>query len=339
MIVCFQAHACEWPTPDSDRVRTGRTALDPTSTRDPHAGRPVADSVSALLANIIDYAGLFPPASLDMPTIVANYASYLASDDAWLLERLIVPAARLDEFEACAADHLPQSDDADPWPISALTVPASDERLAADLARITTFNEAHRRPDQGLALIDVIEFKAVSVDFIDEVLDAIPDDLYPFFELPSADDPRGLIAALVGGEAGAKIRTGGVMADLYPTPAQVARFIAACAASDVPFKATAGLHHPLRQHSDAVGAEEFGFLNVFIAAALALNANLPESDLIPVLEEGSISAFSFNDDGLTWRDHRITVQELEDTRLAQAISFGSCSFDEPRAGLRALGLL
>jgi hypothetical protein len=313
--------------------------MEPTSMKHPHAGRPIADSVSALLANIIDYAGLFPPASLDMPTAVANYASYLASDDAWLLERLIVPAARLDEFEACAIDHLPRSEDADPWPISALTAPAGDDRLAVDLERIASFNETHCRPDQGPALIDVIELKAGSADAIDKALDQIPDDLYPFFELPGADDPRGRIAALVGGEAGAKIRTGGVTADLYPTPAHIARFIAACAAADVPFKATAGLHHPLRHHSEPVGTREFGFLNVFIAAALALNAELAESDLLNVLEEENIEAFSFDDDGLMWRDHRITVQELEDTRLALAISFGSCSFDEPRADLRALGLL
>jgi hypothetical protein len=313
--------------------------METTSTRHPDAGGPIADSVSALLANIIDYAGLFPPASLDMPTTVANYGSYLASDDAWLLERLILPAARLDEFEACAADHLPRSADADPWPISALTAPAGDDRLAAELARIASFNEAHRQPDQGLALIDVVELKAESVEAIDRALDQIADAVYPFFEVPTAGDPRGLITALVGGEAGAKIRTGGVTADLYPSPAEVARFIAACAAADVPFKATAGLHHPMRHHSEAVGTKEFGFLNVFVAAALALNADVGESDLMDVLAEESIKAFAFDDDRLRWRDHCIAAQELEDTRLALAISFGSCSFDEPRADLRALGLL
>ena len=313
--------------------------MEPASMRHPPAGRPIADSVSALLSNIIDYAGLFPPASLDMPTTVANYASYLATDDAWLLERLVVPAARLDEFEACAADYLPTSAQTDPWPISALTAPAGDERLAADLKRIASFNDIHRTPERGLALIDVIELKADAAEAIDHALDQIPDDLYPFFELPTRDDPRGLIASLVGGEAGAKIRTGGVTADRYPSPPDVARFIAACASADVPFKATAGLHHPLRHDSEAVGTKEFGFVNVFIAAALALNADLAESDLLPVLEEESIDAFVFHEDGLTWRDYKLTAQQLEDTRLALAISFGSCSFDEPRADLRALGLL
>jgi hypothetical protein len=274
-----------------------------------------------------------------MPTTVANYASYLASDDAWLLERLIIPVSRLDEFEEHAAAHLPKSAELDPWPISALTRPAGEEDLTDDLDRIAMFNDRHSDPRHGLALIDVIELKAQTADVIDDAIDVIPADLYPFFEFPIDDDPRGLIAALVGGEAGAKVRTGGVTADLYPSPAHLARFIAACAAADVPFKATAGLHHPLRHHSASVNAKEFGFLNVFIAAALALNGDLADAELVALLEEDAISAFRFDDGGLTWREHRITVDAIEDARLAFAVSFGSCSFDEPRVDLRALGLL
>jgi hypothetical protein len=313
--------------------------MEPTAIEDPRPGHSPMNSVSALLASIIDYAGLLPPASLDMPTAVANYASYLTSDDAWLLERLIIPVSRLDEFEEHAGAHLPKSAEVDPWPISALTRSADQEDLPDDLERIAVFNEKHSDPEHGLALIDVIELKADSVDAADEALDVIPADLYPFFEFPIDDDPRGLIAALVGGEAGAKVRTGGETADLYPSPAHLARFLAACAAADVPFKATAGLHHPLRHHSRAVNVKEFGFLNVFIAAALSLNADLDEAELVTVLEEDSIKAFLFDDAGLTWRDHRITVDQIEDARLAFAISFGSCSFDEPRADLRALELV
>ena len=300
---------------------------------------PPTNSVSALLANIIDYAGLLPPASLDMAAIIANYASYLASDDAWLLERLIIPVSRLEEFEQHATAYLPKSAEMDPWPISALTRGAGEEDLPDDLDRIELFNERHADSQHGLALIDAIELKADSADAIDDAIDVIPVDLYPFFELPIHDDPRGLIAALVGGEAGAKVRTGGVTTDPHPSAANLARFIAACAAADVPFKAMAGLHHPLSRHSPVHRAKESGFLNVFIAATLALNAGLDEARLVMLLEEDDIKAFLFDDDGLTWREHRITTDQIEDTRLAFAVSFGSCSFDEPTAGLRAIGLL
>ncbi|MBT8487071.1 MAG: hypothetical protein HKO59_01200 [Phycisphaerales bacterium] len=296
------------------------------------------EGLVALVSNLIDYAGLFPPAGLDMTTTVANYAAYLAGDENWMLERLVLPVARFDEFEA-ATPRLPRDDDAEPWPITAITVPAADPRLEEDLARIDAFNVTHATGEAGLAVVDAIELRSGASDDIERALDLVPDSIFPFFELPRAADPRGLLAAIVGGEAGAKIRTGGVTADLYPDVDTVARFIACCAAADVAFKATAGLHHPLRHRSETTGAMEFGFLNVFVAAALALNRELDASTMTAVLEASDIDAFTFDDDGLAFEDHRLSVEEIEDARLSFAISFGSCSFDEPRADLRELGLL
>ncbi|MHC4946749.1 MAG: hypothetical protein ACYTG1_00595 [Planctomycetota bacterium] len=293
----------------------------------------------ALLENIVDYAGLFPPAKLDMATTVRAYRDAFEGPDAWMLGRLIVPAGRLDELEAAADGLLPSDERSDPWRLSVLTAPAGDEALRGDLERIGLFNETHATATRGLALADVIELQADEPAAIDATLDALPPNLFPFFELPLADDPRGRLAVLVGADAGAKARTGGVTADLYPTPAQLARFVAACAAADIAFKATAGLHHPLRHHSEAVGADEFGFLNVFIGAALALQFELPEAEVQAILEERSLSAFEIDADAVAWRGRRLTAEHVEDVRLAFAVSFGSCSFDEPRDDLRALGLL
>jgi hypothetical protein len=299
----------------------------------------VAEGLAALLSNLIDDACLLPPASLDMPAAVANYASSVAGEDAWLLERLIIPFGRLDEFEAHAAAHLPLTGEEEPWPISVLVRAAGEEDLPDDLDRIAAFNQRHCDPQHGLALIDVVELKADSAEAVDDAIDVMPDDFYPFFEFPAADDARGLIAALVGGEAGAKIRLGGETVGHPLTPADVARFIAACAAADVPFKATGDVHHPLTRQRAGAGSGEIGFLNLIIAAVLALNADLDERDLIQVLEEGDISAFSFDDAGLKWRDHRATVDEIEDTRLAFAASIACSSFEEACRNLRALGLL
>ncbi|MCP3904077.1 MAG: hypothetical protein GY715_10625 [Planctomycetes bacterium] len=300
------------------------------------SSQTTSPALTALLSNLVDYAGLFPPASLDMAATVANYETFVDGDDAWMLERLIVPVGRLEEFEQSAAGRLPETDEGEPWPISALT---AVDRLAEDLGKIAAFNELHAEPAAGRAVIDTLELKAGTADAIDRALDVIPEEVFPFFEIPVGDDPRGLIAALVGGDAGAKIRTGGVTADLYPPVGAVAAFIAGCATADVPFKATAGLHHPLRGRNEAVGVMELGFLNVFVAAALALHQDLQPPEIVTVLEESSIDAFHFDERGLRWRDRQLTVEEVDDSRLTFAVSFGSCSFDEPRADLRALGLL
>jgi hypothetical protein len=308
-----------------------------TSKRDKFV-RPI---INALLDGLIDYAGLFPPAKLDMATTVRNYARYLEHEDGWMMNRLIVPVPRLDEFETHAATLLPRADRDGGWRISALTVAANDTAgLQRDLDRIAEFNEMHADVGRGLAVIDTIELKAASAREIEDSLNLFEDEMYPFFELSASSDPRGLIATLVGSDAGAKIRTGGVTADLYPSVEHTARFIVACARSGVPFKATAGMHHPLRHYNDAVKTHEHGFLNVFIGAALADRCeDVEESDVQAALEATSIDAFAIEDETISFGGHTVLLEGVERARDMFAVSFGSCSFDEPRDDLRGLGLL
>lgn len=310
--------------------------------RMPHGvqGEAAMESVQTLLNQIVDYAGLFPPAALDMQTVVNNYKSYLASPDAWMLGRLIVPVSRLDEFEQHAATMLPnQHDDLDPWTISAVAADAGSEQFMADLDRIAAFNEQHEDPGKGFAHIDVIELRGSTVAGIERALNEIPDELFPFFEIPVADDPRGLIAALAGSDAGAKIRTGGLSADIYPATESVARFIVSCAGAGVAYKATAALHHPTTYFNDRIGVREFGFLNVFMAGCLAEKFELDAGQVAEVLEEMPIDAFRFTNEAAGWRDYALSSDEIEDVRECFAVSFGSCSFDEPRQHLRDAGLL
>lgn len=303
---------------------------------------PLTSATSARLAlyeNLIDYAGLFPPAKEDMETAVANYARYVEGDDAWMIERFVVPVGRLEEFERAAAGKLPSGDGEEPWPLSVLTAAAGDEQLAKDVEAIMAFNERHCDPADGLAVCDVIELKGDDPEGIDVVLDDLPEELFPFFEIDWRNDPRGLIAALVGGDAGAKIRTGGLEPAAFPTIEALAAFIEACATSDVPFKATAGLHHPLRHHADAVGCEMHGFLNVFIASLMAIHHDVEAEGLEPMLAATDSGAFTVNDDAVGFGELVCDRDEVEDARLSFSISFGSCSFDEPREDLRGLGLL
>ncbi|HYI07456.1 MAG TPA: hypothetical protein VEK57_00170 [Thermoanaerobaculia bacterium] len=136
----------------------------------------------------------------------------------------------------------------------------------------------------------------------------------------------------------AKIRTGGITPDTFPAIPNVAEFLRACKAAGVAFKATAGLHHPLRclkpltYAPDAPTGTMHGFLNVFMAAALLEHAD-------EILGEEDVYAFSFDDAGAAWRGHRVTTAALGVMRRKFAISFGSCSFEEPISDLQALQLL
>jgi hypothetical protein len=146
------------------------------------------------------------------------------------------------------------------------------------------------------------------------------------------------IDAIAAAGLRAKIRTGGITADAFPDGVRVASFLRRCAARGVAFKATAGLHHPLRcvkpltYEPDAPRGTMHGFVNVFLAAAL-----LPHAQAI--LTEEDAAAFAFDDEAASWRGHRMPTEELARTRREFAISFGSCSFEEPVADLKELGWL
>lgn len=303
-------------------------------------------SVRALTEGLIDYAGLFPPSKVAMDTAVQNYASYLASSDAWMLARLVVPASRLDEFEAAAAGLLPSADADEPWRLSALLPPAGDPALDPMVERVIAFNATHEHGAAGRAVVDAAELFGDDPSAIEASVDAVPEEVRVFVEVPHDEDPRGLIAAVKAAEASAKIRCGGIRPELIPSGENVARFIHACAASRTPFKATAGLHHPMRAERaltyepDSVRGVMHGFLNVLLAAAHAMHHDeVRAPDLVPFLRADEPSAFGFGDTGVVALGSEFSVHQLAACREHLFVSIGSCSFDEPRDDLRDLKLL
>ena len=285
-----------------------------------------------LLAELIDYAGLFPPAALPMAEAVRDYASYRASADAWALGRFVVPVARLGELADASASLASDGE----WRISALL----GNDVAADLEVLRAFNHAHR----GRLVVDVVEARATTPAAVSSLSAAAAEGLTVYAEVPVAHDPAVLIEAIAQAGIRAKVRTGGVEASAFPTPPQVARFIRRCATESVAFKATAGLHHPVRAEyrlsyaPDAPTGTMFGFLNVFVAAALA-RMGVPEGELVRVLEERDPRTFVLADDVVRWRQHAVPVTALAHARADFAIAFGSCSFREPLDDLLHLGLL
>jgi hypothetical protein len=293
-------------------------------------------SARALLERIVDYAGLFPPAALSMGDAVAEYARGRKSPEAWMLGRFVVPAARLRELSGAADLHLPEPGAGEPWRVSALL--GAD--VHGDSSLVTSFNRSHA----GRALVDAVELRAAGTQDADASLEALPPGLAAFVEVPLRDDVGFLLSTLRRRGARAKARTGGVVPEAIPDPADLARFIAACAAAEVPWKATAGLHHPVRAERaltyepQGPRAVTHGFLNVFAAAALA-STGAAVADLEMALREQDASAFHLDEDGLSWRHRRVSTDDLARSRRDFASSFGSCSFAEPLAGLRSLGVL
>jgi hypothetical protein len=291
-------------------------------------------SVHTLLHSLIDYAGLFPPAELGMTAAVASYSAYRAGEHCWALGRFVLPVARLTEFERAAASCLPAA--GAPWKLAAL----AGADLAADLGAIAGFNRRHA----DRAAVDTIELKAATPEAIAAALGAIDGRLDVYVELPIARDPAPLMAELARLGGRAKVRTGGVTPDAFPAPADLLAFLRRCVEAGVPFKATAGLHHPLRgayrltYAPDSPSATMFGFLNVFLTAAF-LEHGMGGADALALLEETSPDAFRFEQEGIGWRSHRLDDAELRHTRRRSAMAFGSCSFEEPIDDLHALGLL
>jgi hypothetical protein len=183
-------------------------------------------------------------------------------------------------------------------------------------------------PEFPLSILGIDEVKVTSA----EEIAALPKGVY----VEIAD--LALLDAIAEHGLRAKIRTGGITAHAFPAIGSIAEFLRACKAKGVAFKATAGLHHPLRcvkpltYEPNAATGTMHGFLNVFLAAALL-------DDAEDVLAESDPQAFAFDDDGVTWREQRVSTRELTEMRRTFATSFGSCSFEEPIGDLRELNLL
>jgi len=223
--------------------------------------------------------------------VAEKYTSYRTSAHGWMLNRVVLPAAKLAQA--------PLTDD---WRIS-LLVDGEPGALRPQVETLET------KLAQRLSLPTYCEVP------LEQVTDAF-----------------------------AKIRTGGLTPDAIPSVDAIADFLQRAAGRRLPFKATAGLHHPIRSlrpltyAADSPRAVMHGFLNVFLAAAFAWHG--AKHDLLAgVLREEDPRAFQFADDEFRWRENRLTAAQIAAARRDFAHSFGSCSFEEPVADLRELGLL
>ncbi len=304
-----------------------------------------AASLRALLSDAIDYAGLFPPASLALEPALRNYANYVLLPDAWMLGTFILPVA---QFEV-AATGLSRFDPGHRGRISALG-PRTDEADAFFQALSIVMDSVQSFQSRlgSAATIEQLEMP-LPPDANGDVLGAIQarlgnSNLKTFWEAPADRAPHAIELLAQSNAAnpkralGFKLRTGGVTADAFPSSAQIASALAAAGKQRVPIKFTAGLHHPVRLFHESVQTKMHGFLNVIGGGVLALEHRWTETQIAQLLEDEELASFSVTEEFFAWRDWKISPERIRIQREL-VTSLGSCSFDEPRDDLRTLKLL
>lgn len=307
-------------------------------------------SVTTAFAALIDYAGLFPPAQLAMAAALEEYAASRAGGFAWMLGRFIVPATRIAELlagreNAPGGAALPLSVivDADPKPHAWLGA------VQSALAQLRPL-----RAEETRIAIEALEVPLPALQTQRETYDAYIGqvamllqnagmrDLPAYLEMPRGPRTReslpGAMFALARHGLRAKIRCGGPTPEAVPSPEEVAAFLRAAADERVAFKATAGLHHPVRHANEAAGFTMHGFMNV-IAAALAAQAGAGIEDLTSVVAQEDPHAFGFDAEGMHCAGRRATNDEIARMRREAFVAYGSCSFSEPTEDLVALRML
>jgi hypothetical protein len=326
----------------------------------------ISNSLKKLITNLIDYAGLFPPASLPLNEAYKNYIRYINESDEWILSKFICPAKQLSSL----AELIKEDDNDKSFSISVLGRGGANAEefikgTAEDVVLITQFLQQRKQK----SLPDAFEVRFPedlilenNIDAMYEVMNSaaavckenIPFPVKIFFELPLKNDWKASVNNFAAAlkkhneyfgqdknfpRSGLKLRTGGVEASAFPSVEQVAYVINTCYENQLPVKFTAGLHHPVRHYNDSVKTRMHGFLNIFGAAVLLYGNDLLEEDLVNIISDEQAGNFKFDDEFFRWKEFKAPLQVIENARKNFAISYGSCSFDEPREDLHSLKLM
>jgi hypothetical protein len=258
------------------------------------ATRDITGARHALLAGLIDHAALFPPASLPIDAALEVDRAARATPHAWILNRFLVPASQL--------ALLPDGFDA---PLGVIV----------DVDELPPLS----------AQVEVVEARLERAGAVENVSARV------FLEVWPGDEEQ--LDAVAERGAGAKVRCGGATPEMFPSPAELAHFICGCRDRGLAFKATAGLHHPIR---DGIA---HGFLNLLGATLLAHADGAEPRELAEVLLEEDASAFAVTDEAFTVRGRSYGAEPVAAARQRLFVGYGSCSFSEPTEDLKALRIL
>jgi hypothetical protein len=302
----------------------------------------MSPAISRLLSNSIDYAGLFPPASLPLSETVELFKRYLHGRESWIISSIVLPIDRLDEVGG--------SLDGTPFHLTAIPRRTEDShewlgRLQEDCSHLRSFLATH--PQVAIQALEIpLPKSSTASEIAKQVEELVPlvNEHRVFVELPPGessfrDELAATIAALQRHRFslwGIKLRMGGTVPDAFPSVALVADVLATVRDNQVPIKFTAGLHHPLRHWDNQLGVYMHGFINVLMAAMFAHACRLPPKNIETILADERSKDFVFNGNVARWLDLPIRTELIEDLRRL-VVGFGSCSVNEPLDDLRTLG--
>jgi hypothetical protein len=258
-----------------------------------------------------------------MCSAVENYGRYRQSKLAHALGRFIIDFKRIDELLPAAGK-------------------AWDLRLSVIVSQPEDHDCLTKLLEQGVP-IEAIELKAGSRTDVERISRNLPDGVQTYFEVPVEPVQPDVLCAISATGGRVKLRMGGVVPEAFPSCRAVARALVAFAHAGLAFKATAGLHHPLRSNHRLTYSREsptglmHGFVNLMCAAAL-IHSGGDADEAEQILYEQDPAAWTLTPRAIAWRSHCWTVDHLSETRK-RFVSFGSCSFEEPIRDMEALGWL
>jgi hypothetical protein len=280
----------------------------------------VSTQLPRLFAGLVDDAAVFPPGSATLPDAVAAHRRHRTAWYADLVGPLLLPASTITAGELGALVNPSEG-----FVIGLIGDTGVEQLPFAFLppdgvtARQVEAPVAKRGEDPQPGLAELIKLTGK--------LGGTP----VYAEIPLTFGLLGALDTLAEARAGglpvaAKFRTGGLAAELFPTPVELAAVICACRDRDLPFKLTAGLHHAVRHRDPETGFTHHGFVNVLAATLAAVDG--AEVDAVAEL--------------LTATDPVRLVEPVRgslDTARPLWIGYGSCSMTEPLTDLIRLGLV
>ncbi|MET8795550.1 hypothetical protein ABZV91_03670 [Nocardia sp. NPDC004568] len=273
--------------------------------------------IPALLRGLCDDAALFPPGNAPLPDALAAHARYRDSDFAALVGPLIFPIPRLAELAERASGSLTVVCTAPEGP--GTVAPALEQAGAIEgltVAALEIAAPAQSSAPEFFAALESIAGRTAGLEV--------------YVEVPRDDRRPAFLERLAGSPYAAKFRTGGIVAAAYPAERELAVALRSAVAAGIPFKATAGLHHAIRNTDPTTGFEQHGFLNLLLATHLAVAG----------ADTGALEAVLANRNGTAVAAELAALSETEEKAVRSAFrSFGTCSISDPLTELVDLDLL